>query len=81
MLDACFGHAIECRVYAEDPDQGFLPSPGLITHLRRAVGPGIRDDSGAYRRLGRADGYDPLISKVIAWAPDRREPSRAWFAH
>jgi acetyl-CoA carboxylase, biotin carboxylase subunit len=65
------GHAIECRIYAEDPEQGFLPSPGLITHLRAASGPGIRDDSGAAEGWVVPTSYDPLISKVIAWAPDR----------
>ncbi|HKY22094.1 MAG TPA: biotin carboxylase N-terminal domain-containing protein [Vicinamibacterales bacterium] len=65
------GHAIEVRVYAEDPDQGFLPSPGLITHLSAPGGPGIRDDSGAYEGWTVPTAYDPLISKVIAWAPDR----------
>ena len=65
------GHAIECRIYAEDPDQGFLPSPGLITHLRAPSGPGIRDDSGAFAGWVVPTSYDPLISKVIAWAPDR----------
>jgi acetyl-CoA carboxylase biotin carboxylase subunit len=66
------GHAIECRVYAEDPDEGFLPSPGSITHLRAPSGPGIRDDSGAVAGSAVPTFYDPLISKVIAWAPDRR---------
>jgi acetyl-CoA carboxylase biotin carboxylase subunit len=65
------GHAIECRIYAEDPDLGFLPSPGLITHLRAPSGPGIRDDSGAFAGWTVPTSYDPLISKVIAWAPDR----------
>ena len=65
------GHAIECRIYAEDPEQGFLPSPGLITHLRPASGPGIRDDTGATAGWVVPTSYDPLISKVIAWAPDR----------
>ena len=65
------GHAIECRIYAEDPEHGFLPSPGLITHLRPASGPGIRDDNGAQAGWVVPTSYDPLISKVIAWAPDR----------
>jgi len=65
------GHAIEVRVYAENPDEGFLPSPGRITHLRTPSGPGIRDDSGAFEGWTVPTAYDPLISKVIAWAPDR----------
>jgi len=65
------GHAIEVRVYAENPDEGFLPSPGLITHLRAPSGPGIRDDSGAFEGWSVPTAYDPLVSKVIAWAPDR----------
>jgi acetyl-CoA carboxylase, biotin carboxylase subunit len=65
------GHAIECRVYAEDPDAGFLPSPGRITSLRIADGPGIRDDSGAEAGGDVPIHYDPLISKLVAWAEDR----------
>jgi acetyl/propionyl-CoA carboxylase alpha subunit len=65
------GHAIEVRVYAENPYEGFLPSPGLITHLRAPSGPGIRDDSGAYDGWTVPTAYDPLVSKVIAWAADR----------
>ncbi len=65
------GHAIEVRVYAENPYEGFLPSPGRITHLRVPSGPGIRDDSGAYEGWTVPTAYDPLVSKVIAWAPDR----------
>jgi acetyl-CoA carboxylase biotin carboxylase subunit len=65
------GHAIECRIYAEDADEGFLPSPGLITHLRAPAGPGIRDDSGAVAGWVVPIAFDPLISKVVAWAPDR----------
>lgn len=65
------GHAIEVRVYAENPDEGFLPSPGRITHMRAPAGPGIRDDSGAFEGWTVPNAYDPLISKVIAWASDR----------
>jgi acetyl-CoA carboxylase biotin carboxylase subunit len=65
------GHAIEVRVYAENPDEGFLPSPGTITHLRAPAGPGVRDDSGAFEGWIVPTAYDPLVSKVIAWAPDR----------
>jgi acetyl-CoA carboxylase biotin carboxylase subunit len=65
------GHAIECRVYAEDPDNGFLPSPGRILQLRTPSGPGIRDDSGASAGLEVPIFYDPMISKLAAWAEDR----------
>jgi acetyl-CoA carboxylase biotin carboxylase subunit len=65
------GHAIECRVYAEDPDNKFLPSPGRIMQLRAPAGPGIRDDSGASAGLDVPIFYDPMISKVAAWAEDR----------
>ena len=65
------GHAIECRVYAEDPDAGFMPSPGLITSLRPPGGPGIRDDGWAETGTEVPVFYDPLISKLIAWGADR----------
>jgi acetyl-CoA carboxylase biotin carboxylase subunit len=65
------GHAIECRIYAEDPDNGFLPSPGRIRQLRVPSGPGIRDDSGATAGLDVPIFYDPMISKLVAWAEDR----------
>jgi acetyl-CoA carboxylase biotin carboxylase subunit len=65
------GHAIECRIYAEDPDNNFLPSPGHIVQLSTPAGPGIRDDSGAVAGLDVPIYYDPLISKLIAWAEDR----------
>jgi acetyl-CoA carboxylase biotin carboxylase subunit len=60
------GHAIECRVYAEDPDAGFLPSPGTIVALRPPGGPGVRDDSGVYEGYTVPIHYDPLISKLVA---------------
>jgi len=65
------GHAIECRVYAEDPDNQFLPSPGRIAALRAPSGPGIRDDSGATAGLEVPIFYDSMLSKLVAWAEDR----------
>ncbi len=65
------GHAIECRIYAEDPDNGFLPSPGRIRALRTPAGPGIRDDSGATAGFDVPIFYDPMISKLAVWAEDR----------
>jgi acetyl-CoA carboxylase biotin carboxylase subunit len=67
------GHAIECRVYAEDPEAGFLPSPGRILALRVPDGPGVRDDSGVYEGWEVPVHYDPLISKLIVWAGSREE--------
>jgi acetyl-CoA carboxylase biotin carboxylase subunit len=65
------GHAVECRVYAEDPDSGFMPSPGRITGLRVPHGPGVRDDSGAYEGGDVPIFYDPMISKLITWGETR----------
>jgi acetyl-CoA carboxylase biotin carboxylase subunit len=67
------GHAIECRVYAEDPDNGFLPSPGKITRLRLPKGGGVRDDGGVYEGAEVSIFYDPMISKLVAYGRDRRE--------
>ncbi len=65
------GHAMECRIYAEDPDNNFFPSPGKITQLSRPSGPGIREDSGVYEGWQVPLEYDPLLSKLIVYAPDR----------
>lgn len=67
------GHAIECRVYAEDPENNFFPSPGRITHLRVPGGPGIRDDSGVSANSEVSIHYDPMISKLAAWGRTRDE--------
>jgi acetyl-CoA carboxylase biotin carboxylase subunit len=65
------GSAIECRVYAEDPENNFLPFPGKITFLAEPSGPGIRLDSGVYEGWNVPFDYDPLLAKLVAWAPDR----------
>jgi acetyl-CoA carboxylase biotin carboxylase subunit len=65
------GHAIECRIYAEDPDQQFLPSPGRIVDLHAPSGPGVRNDSGIEAGLDVPIFYDPMISKLVAWAENR----------
>jgi acetyl-CoA carboxylase biotin carboxylase subunit len=67
------GHAIECRIYAEDPDSHFMPSPGLIRALRPASGPGIRDDGGVSAGYMVPVYYDSMIAKLIAWAATRNE--------
>jgi acetyl-CoA carboxylase biotin carboxylase subunit len=67
------GHAIECRVYAEDPDAGYLPSPGRIEALQVPGGPGVRDDSGVYAGFEVPVHYDPLLSKLVVHAPTRAE--------
>ena len=67
------GHAIECRIYAEDPDEGFLPSPGHIASLRAPSGPWVRDDSGAEPGTEVPIFYDPLVSKLSTWGPTRAE--------
>jgi acetyl-CoA carboxylase biotin carboxylase subunit len=67
------GHAIECRVYAEDPDTNFMPSPGKITRLRVPQGPGVRDDGGIYEGAEVSIYYDPMISKLAVYGRDRAE--------
>ena len=64
-------HAIECRIYAEDPDMGFLPSPGLVRALSTPGGPGIRDDSGVATGFEIPVFYDSMIAKLVAWGDTR----------
>src|SRR6266571_581931 len=70
---ALSGHAIECRLYAEDPDHNFYPSPGTILSRRAPSGPGIRLDDGVYEGFTVPAEYDPLLGKLIAWGGDRAE--------
>ena len=65
------GHAIECRIYAEDPDNNYFPSPGKITLLLSPSGPGIRRDSGMYEGWSVPIDYDPLLAKLIGYGADR----------
>ncbi|HXQ24592.1 MAG TPA: acetyl-CoA carboxylase biotin carboxylase subunit [Candidatus Acidoferrales bacterium] len=74
------GHAIECRICAEDPAQQFLPSPGTILHLREPQGPGIRVDSGIAAGFEVPLHYDPLLAKLIVWAETREAARRRMIA-
>jgi acetyl-CoA carboxylase biotin carboxylase subunit len=65
------GHAVEVRICAEDPGQGFLPSTGVVEHLEVPSGPGIRFDSSLYEGMEVGVHYDPLLGKLVAWGPDR----------
>ena len=66
------GAALECRIYAEDPENHFFPSPGRITQLDRPSGPGIRLDSGVYPGWEVPMEYDPLLAKLAVWSEDRQ---------
>jgi acetyl-CoA carboxylase biotin carboxylase subunit len=66
------GAAIEARIIAEDPENGFLPATGEITYLKEAGGPGVRIDSALYQGMSITSDYDSLIAKVIGWGEDRQ---------
>jgi len=67
------GHAIECRIYAEDHQNNFMPSPGLVKHITEPLGLGVRTDGYVYEGYEIPYHYDPMISKLIVWAPNRTE--------
>lgn len=67
------GHAMECRIYAEDPDNNYFPSPGKITALNEPSGPGIRLDSGIYQGWNVPLEYDPLLAKLIGYGESREQ--------
>ena len=70
------GHAIECRVYAEDPSAGFLPAPGTISWYREPAGPNVRVDGAVYSGWKVPLEYDPMIAKLVVWGRDRDEAIR-----
>ncbi|MFN7966261.1 MAG: acetyl-CoA carboxylase biotin carboxylase subunit, partial [Acidobacteriota bacterium] len=70
------GHAIECRITAEDPEKNFLPCPGQISAVRKPGGPGIRDDSAVVAGMNIPIDYDPMIAKLIAYGSDREQAIR-----
>lgn len=65
------GHAIECRIYAEDPENNFMPSPGKITRFLQPGGPGVREDCGVYEGWTVPLDYDPMLSKLITYGATR----------
>ncbi len=67
------GHAIECRIIAEDPSRNFMPCPGTIRALRTPTGPGVRYDGGVYGGFTVPVHYDPMLAKLITWGGDRNE--------
>lgn len=80
-----YGHAIECRIYAEDPEKNFMPSPGEIKHITEPLGLGVRHDGYVYEGYKIPIHYDPMISKLIVWARTRGEAidrmKRALYAY
>ncbi|HKK67371.1 MAG TPA: acetyl-CoA carboxylase biotin carboxylase subunit, partial [Bacteroidales bacterium] len=70
------GHAIECRIYAEDPEQNFMPSPGIIKHITEPHGLGVRSDGYVYEGFEIPMDYDPMISKLIVWGATREDAIR-----
>ena len=74
------GHALECRIYAEDPTNNFLPSSGKILFLKEPKGPGVRHDCGIYSGWEVPIYYDPILAKLIVWAENRESACRRMLA-
>jgi acetyl-CoA/propionyl-CoA carboxylase, biotin carboxylase, biotin carboxyl carrier protein len=71
-----YGHAIECRINAEDASKNFAPAPGTITHYKEPAGPGVRMDSGVEAGTEITPLYDPMVAKLIVWDVDREHATR-----
>jgi propionyl-CoA carboxylase alpha chain/3-methylcrotonyl-CoA carboxylase alpha subunit/acetyl-CoA/propionyl-CoA carboxylase biotin carboxyl carrier protein len=72
--DICLtGHAIECRIYAEDPDAGFLPATGSVQVFQQAEGPGLRFDHGIVEGQSVGSAFDPMLGKLIAYGDTRKQ--------
>jgi len=67
------GHSIECRIYAEDPENNFMPAPGKVTHIETPSGLGVRVDGYIYEGFEIPLYYDPLIAKLVVWGATRKE--------
>ena len=67
------GHAIECRICAEDPENNFIPTPGTAVYTKSPQGPGVRDDSSLFNGYQVTTFYDPMLSKLIVWGKDRSD--------
>ena len=67
------GHAIECRICAEDPGNNFIPTPGIASYTKSPQGPGVRDDSSLFNGYEVTTFYDPMLSKLIVWGKDRND--------
>jgi acetyl-CoA carboxylase biotin carboxylase subunit len=67
------GHAVECRVYAEDPFHNFMPAPGMVVDMQYPLGPGVRLDNGIYQGFQVPMDYDPILAKLVTYGSDRRE--------
>ncbi len=74
------GHALECRVYAEDPAMNFMPSPGILHYVKAPTGPGVRDDSSIYSGYEVTSFYDPMLSKLITWGETREDALKKMVA-